>query len=150
MAMQNPLRKGEHSNRTKNKTKMWCVIELENGKCLLAERPPRETVPHVSELIPIIIPILKEHHVIKASIVGSYARNKQTIESDIDILCTFDESKNIHMMKLAELTVDLEDGLNITVDIVDDRGLTHPGIRKSMLKDAIPLELFDQQADAPE
>ncbi len=78
---------------------------------------------------------------IKASIVGSYARNEHTLESDIDILCTFDESKNIHIMKLVDLALDLEKTLNITVDIVDDRALTTPVIRNSMLRDAIPLEL---------
>lgn len=106
---------------------------------------PRSGVPHVSEFIPLIIPILKKHYVIKAYVVGSFARDKQTTESDIDILCTFDESKGIHIMKIVQLALELEEKLNRTVDIVDDYSLTNSIIRQSMMKDAIPLKLSDSE-----
>lgn len=77
---------------------------------------------------------------IKAYVVGSFARDQQTTESDIDILCTFDESKGIHIMKIVQLTLELEEKLNRTVDIVDDFSLTNSVIRQSMMKDAIPPE----------
>ncbi len=66
----------------------------------------------------------------------------------------FTAGRNFHQSELTnillvDLALDLEKTLNITVDIVDDRALTTPVIRNSMLRDAIPLELQDEQRLGP-
>lgn len=42
-----------------------------------------------------ILPILKKHDVIKASIFGSYVRGEEKTSSDIDVLVQFKDSKSL-------------------------------------------------------
>jgi predicted nucleotidyltransferase len=54
------------------------------------------------------------------AIFGSYARNEQTKNSDVDILVEFEKPVGIEFIDLA---TDLEKILNTKVDLVSKRGL---------------------------
>jgi predicted nucleotidyltransferase len=54
------------------------------------------------------------------AVFGSYARNQQTDESDVDILVEFNKPIGIEFVDLAE---ELEQILSIKVDLVSKRGL---------------------------
>lgn len=56
----------------------------------------------------------------KIAIFGSYARNQQTTNSDIDILIEFDKPIGIEFIDLAD---DLENILRTKVDLVSKRGI---------------------------
>ena len=72
---------------------------------------------------------------------SSFARNKQTVDSDVDLLVTSDPSKPIHMMHIVELQMELESIPNREVQIICDDSITEHRIRESMLRDSIQTEL---------
>lgn len=80
------------------------------------------TVPQIeiSHLIAILhphLPALKQHYHIKSlSLFGSYVRNEQTPDSDLDVLVEFDELPGL--LTYAELQQTLSDLLHIPVDLV--------------------------------
>ncbi len=61
--------------------------------------------------------------VIKAYLFGSYARNEQDENSDIDILVELDYSKKVGM-EFIRMQIALEDLLNKKVDLVSSGGLS--------------------------
>ncbi|MHB8443052.1 MAG: nucleotidyltransferase family protein [Patescibacteria group bacterium] len=63
------------------------------------------------------IPILREAGVTKSSIFGSYTRNEQNEESDIDILVELSQGKSL--FDLVRLQLELEKSLQKKVDLVD-------------------------------
>lgn len=77
--------------------------------------------------------ITEKFKVGKLWIFGSYARNEQHENSDIDILVEFNESVGIEFFQLKAY---LEDLLEIKVDLV-----THKALRKE-LKDRILSEVI--------
>ena len=66
------------------------------------------------ELIELIKPILEKHFVSKAAFFGSYARNEQTMDSDLDMIVDFPFSAGLEFFSLL---VDLEDRVNMHVDL---------------------------------
>lgn len=56
----------------------------------------------------------------KAWVFGSFARNEETIHSDIDILFTFKEGKSFGFMQMARLVNALEEKLKRKVDLVKE------------------------------
>ena len=64
----------------------------------------------------------KTQPVLKAWLFGSFARDEQTSESDIDILVVLDESQHIGM-KFFGMYEDLKALLGRNVDLVTDRSL---------------------------
>lgn len=56
----------------------------------------------------------------RLAIFGSYARNQQTADSDIDILVEFDQPIGLKFIDLAE---ELEQILQIKVDLVSKKGI---------------------------
>lgn len=79
-----------------------------------------------------IYPILKRYGVAKASIFGSYVREEETIESDIDILVEFSVEKSL--LDLAGLKIELEEALARKVDVLTYKSL-HPLIKDGILKE---------------
>jgi len=76
-----------------------------------------------------IKPLLEEKfHVDKIGYFGSYARNEQSNESDIDILVSFKKTLGWEFFDLQEL---LENELQLKVDLVSEKGL------KEQLRDII-------------
>ena len=64
----------------------------------------------------------KTQPVLKAWLFGSFARDEQTSESDIDILVVLDESQHVGM-KVFGMYEDLKALLGRNVDLVTDRSL---------------------------
>lgn len=79
-----------------------------------------------------ITPILKRQGVVKAAVFGSFARESQTGESDIDLLVKIEENRTL--FDLINLKLDLEDRLGRKVDIVEYEAL-NPFIKKEVLKE---------------
>ena len=61
--------------------------------------------------------------VLKAWLFGSYSRGEETVESDIDLLVSFDSTARISLMKLSGMSLDLEELLGREVDIVPEGSL---------------------------
>ena len=68
----------------------------------------------------------------RIGIFGSYARNEDNSESDIDILIDF--RSKISLFDLGGIKYDLSDILNRPVDIVTEKGL-NKRLRDSILRD---------------
>ena len=79
-----------------------------------------------------ITPILKRQGVVKAAVFGSFARESQTGESDIDLLVKIEENRTL--FDLINLKLDLEDRLGRKVDIVEYEAL-NPFIKNEVLKE---------------
>ena len=60
-------------------------------------------------------------------IFGSYARNEQTKESDLDILVNFGET--ISLLDIIGLEQELSEKLGVKVDLLTERAV-HPKIKK--------------------
>ena len=81
-----------------------------------------------------IIRYLKKYHVDRVGIFGSFARNQNRPNSDLDILIRF--KKNPTLLQLAKIERELSELLDIKVDIV-----TEPSITDSLLKENIEKDL---------
>ena len=77
----------------------------------------------------------KTQPVLKAWLFGSFARDEQTSESDIDILVVLDESQHVGM-KFFGMYEDLKALLGRNVDLVTDRSLASFA-RESVHRDKI-------------
>jgi len=69
----------------------------------------------------IIINYLKDYNPTQIAVFGSYARNENNPDSDIDILVSF--SKRVSLFDLGGMKYDLSELLNRPVDLVTDNGL---------------------------
>ena len=70
-------------------------------------------------------------------IFGSYARNEQTKESDLDILVNFGET--ISLLDIIGLEQELSEKLGVKVDLLTERAV-HPKIMKYIEEDLIIME----------
>ena len=84
----------------------------------------------------IIVPILIENDVDKASIFGSFARNEAKEDSDIDILVKFKSRKSL--FDLARLELELERESRRKVDVITYDSI-NPLIREHILKEEIKI-----------
>jgi predicted nucleotidyltransferase len=83
--------------------------------------------------IDIIINTLKPFNPKKIGVFGSYSRDENTEESDIDILYTFDSKYSL--FDLAGLQMELQDKLQKEVDLVEFTAI-HPRLKAKILNDA--------------
>jgi uncharacterized protein len=82
-----------------------------------------------------LYPKLKQKYgVIKLGIFGSYARNEQRDDSDLDILVRFEEVPGL--FKYLELENLISDSLGIKVDLVMEDALK-PGIKERVLNEVL-------------
>ena len=58
----------------------------------------------------------------KAYLFGSYARNEQSIDSDVDIVVDFE--KHANLFDLINLQQNLSDLLNLKVDLLSSKGIS--------------------------
>lgn len=80
-----------------------------------------------------------QYHIVKIGLFGSYARNEQTMLSDIDLVVEFEENtQNLYDLKRA-LKEDIREKLNIEVDIAREKYLK-PRYKKSILKETFYVE----------
>ena len=83
-----------------------------------------------------IRPVLQEHEVVKAEIFGSYAREEQNENSDIDILVELEKGKTL--VDLAELKKDLEKVTEKEVDVLTYNSVNSE-IREKIFSEAIKV-----------
>jgi hypothetical protein len=96
--------------------------------------------PTLEELRPLLrhlVPGLRRQYKLASlGIFGSYVRNEQRADSDLDLLVTFDEPPSL--LKLIELENHLSDALGVKVDLVLKDSLK-PHIGKQVLAEVLPL-----------
>ncbi len=94
----------------------------------------------IQEVKQTIIPILKKHGVIRASLFGSLVRGEMKKRSDIDILVEL--PKKItgfdYIGLRMDLQEDLEKALKKKVDVVEYDGIK-PALKKYILPEQIPI-----------
>ncbi len=81
----------------------------------------------------IIISTLKEFYPVRIGIFGSYAREENTPESDLDILVRFKDG--ITLLQLINLENELSEKLGVKVDLVTEGALTNKKLKKYIQKD---------------
>ena len=82
--------------------------------------------------------IKKRYKVTEIGIFGSYVRNEQTKDSDIDILVDFNDDAEISLLSFCAFQNWLSDTLNKNVDLVMKNALK-PRIGKRILSEIIYL-----------
>jgi Predicted nucleotidyltransferases len=92
--------------------------------------------PSIDEIRNTARPILEEHSVAKAEIFGSYARNEENSESDIDIIVELEDGKTLADM--AKLKKELEKELHRDIDILTYDSV-HPKIREKIFSEAVEI-----------
>jgi predicted nucleotidyltransferase len=83
-----------------------------------------------------IIPILKQHQVIRAGLFGSLVRDDMSQGSDIDILIELPADQSL--FDLVSLKLDLEDSLKHTVDLVE-YPMLHPLLSERILQEEVKV-----------
>jgi predicted nucleotidyltransferase len=86
----------------------------------------REHLPELAE----------KYHVHSLEVFGSYVRDEQTPESDLDVLVTFDEAPGL--LEYISLENHLSDLLEVKVDLVMKSALK-PRIGQNILREAVPV-----------
>ncbi|MEQ8244780.1 MAG: nucleotidyltransferase family protein [Fulvivirga sp.] len=65
---------------------------------------------------------MAKYKIAKLGVFGSYARNNESTDSDLDILVQFDQK--ISLFEIIELELQLSEALGIKVDLVTDKSLS--------------------------
>lgn len=79
-----------------------------------------------------ILSTLEPYNPLKVGIFGSFARDENTVDSDLDILVQFKQTVNL--LDLIGIEMELSEQLGIKVDLVTDKAL-HPEVKKYIEKD---------------
>ena len=79
-----------------------------------------------------IASMLKKHGVLSAYLFGSYVRNTQRADSDLDILVKLEPSYSLFDMLGIQL--DLEDQLGVRVDLVPEDSVV-PELEESIMRE---------------
>ena len=83
------------------------------------------------------LPTLAETYSVRSlEVFGSYVRDEQTAESDLDVLVTFDKAPDL--FQFIELENRLSDVLGVKVDLVMKSALK-PRIGQHILHEAVPV-----------
>lgn len=81
----------------------------------------------------------KQFHISRIGLFGSYARNEQTDNSDIDLIVDFVENtNNLYDIKI-ELRKFFKDNLNVDVDICREKYIK-PRYKNRIIKEAIYVD----------
>lgn len=83
-----------------------------------------------------LIPTLKKHDVVRASLFGSYVRGEATATSDVDLLVQFKKGKSL--LDLVRLELELKDRLSRSVDVLTFASLNHL-IKDRVLKEQVKV-----------
>ena len=80
-------------------------------------------------------PVFREFGIVKLGLFGSYVRNEQKADSDIDIIVEFEAGKK-NYARFFSLSEFLERLFNKKVDLLTDKGIS-PYLKPSIEKEAI-------------
>jgi len=81
---------------------------------------------------------LRARGVRRLALFGSVARNEAGPDSDVDLLLDIDDSRDLSLVGLAGLRLDLCDALGRDVEIVE-RPFLKPYIRSAILAEAVEI-----------
>lgn len=84
-----------------------------------------------------IIKTLEDYQPERIGIFGSYARNENRKDSDLDILVSF--KRRISLLKLVQLQQELSDKLGISVDLVTENSLKDELLKEYIYQDLIMI-----------
>ena len=99
----------------------------------MAGRPVDRYIATLHELLP---ELAEKYHVRSLEVFGSYVRDEQTPESDLDVLVTFDKTPGL--LQYISLENHLSDLLGVKVDLVMKSALK-PRIGQNILREAVPV-----------
>jgi hypothetical protein len=85
-----------------------------------------------------IVDYLRAKGATKVAVFGSYVRNEETPDSDIDVLVDF--NREIGLMEFVRIERELSEFINIRVDLVMD-GSINPLIQKYVDRDILYLNI---------
>jgi uncharacterized protein len=74
----------------------------------------------------------KEYSVEEIGVFGSYVRDEQREDSDIDVLVSFDNNARVGLLKFSGMQIFLSGIFNRKIDLVSRRGI-HPALKKFIL-----------------
>jgi len=94
----------------------------------------REKTEIMDQLRDMMAELRGQFHVKKIGIFGSFSRERQTEQSDVDLVVEFDQP--IGMMAFVHLRNQIADRLGIRVDLVTPDGL-HPLIREQVMRELV-------------
>jgi uncharacterized protein len=83
-----------------------------------------------------ILAVAERHGVFNVRVVGSVARGEATAESDVDLLLSFPDNRNV--FDLVGLWMDLEETLGCAVSVIPDSAPDEAFMR-CVMEDAVPL-----------
>lgn len=86
----------------------------------------QDTIDHIMDkqfITSTIADYFKTQPVLKVWLFGSFSRNEEGPDSDIDLLVQYDRSQRIGLLKISGMRLDLEDKLGRSVDLVEENSL---------------------------
>jgi hypothetical protein len=97
------------------------------------------TLSELREILREQEPTLEEKYGVRViGVFGSYVRNEQSPDSDLDVLIELDRPPKISLIGLVELEQDLSDLLGIRVDIAIQKNLKKR-IGQRILQEVVPI-----------
>ncbi len=97
----------------------------------------RPDVQHFIDLLHSALPDLADRYAVKSlAVFGSYVRNEQRSDSDLDVLVEFDRTPTL--FDLVHLADELSERLGVKVDLVPKQSLRHT-IGQRILAEAVPI-----------
>lgn len=85
------------------------------------------------EINSIVLNCLLKYNPEKIGIFGSYARNQQSVSSDLDIIIKLKDT--ISLLQLIKIENELSDCLGIKVDLLTEGAITNSRIKQNISKD---------------
>lgn len=87
-------------------------------------------------MLPKIREVLEEAPVLKAWVCGSFSRNEDRPDSDVDILVVYDPLARVTLMTVGHLHYQLTNTIGRQVDILEEQAL-RPHLKEAIDKDKI-------------
>ena len=84
----------------------------------------------------IILSGLAKYHPVLVGIFGSYSRNEQKPDSDLDILVNFEQP--VSLLDLVGIELELSEKLGIKVDLITKKSLS-PKLEEYIMRDMIKI-----------
>lgn len=88
----------------------------------------------IKKVVEKILPVLKKYKVKRAGLFGSYVREKQTKNSDVDILIEFEGS----LLDLIGMEIELKKMLKRKIDLLTYKGISHL-LKKQILDEELRI-----------
>ena len=111
----------------------------ENGRCYFGYNEGMKSLVEIKRILAAQKPYLAETYGVKEiGVFGSYVRNEQRPDSDIDILIELERPSKISLIGLVELEGYLSDLLGMKVDVALRKNL-RKRIGQRILAEVVPL-----------